>query len=400
MSAWLAAALSGPLLLLGALPVANRPGDDQVAPPAVRHAFHDLDLPAESPGSATFNDPFGSEAEQYALVRHIDAEIDGADRGATIRLAAYSFAMPSTAQALLRAHRRGVGVRVVVDDRSTTWKSVRNLVAELGTDPVRRSFVRVCRSSCRGTAGNQHAKFVTISRTGRATDVVMVGSMNFTAYAAARQWQDLYTVAEDADLYSQVVRLFARMSRDEPQDTLELRTAGEGLVVDVAPRAPDARDPVVGRLRSVECRGATGGTGSDGRTVVRISMHAWNGERGIGLARQVAALAGQGCNVRVLAGVGFGRQVTRILEDGGVGYRASDRDGVHTHEKLMFVSGHVGGRTDAGYVWTGSHNWSDRSLRNDEVTLRVAGQRAVTAYQQNFKRIWDVAGGGRPGHAG
>ena len=45
-------------------------------------------------------------------------------------------------------------------------------------------------------------------------------------------------------------------------------------------------------------------------------MHAWNGERGIGLARQVAALAGAGCNVRVLAGVGFGPQVTRILRTG------------------------------------------------------------------------------------
>ena len=84
----------------------------------------------------------------------------------------------------------------------------------------------------------------------------------------------------------------------------------------------------------------------------------------------------------------------RILQDGGVGYRDSARDGVHTHEKLMFVSGHVGDRTDASFVWTGSHNWSDRSLRNDEVTLRVAGQRAVTAYQENFKRIWDVAGRG------
>ena len=63
MPAWLAAALSGPVLLLGALPVANHPGDDQATPPAVRHAFDDLDLPAESPGSALFNDPFGSEAD-------------------------------------------------------------------------------------------------------------------------------------------------------------------------------------------------------------------------------------------------------------------------------------------------------------------------------------------------
>ena len=169
MLAWLVAALSGPVLLLGALPAANHPGDEQGTPAAVRHAFDDLDLPAESPGSALFNDPFGSEAEQYALIRHIDARIDGADRGATVRLAAYSFAMPSTAQALLRAHRRGVHVQVVVDDRSTTWKSVRNLQGRLGTDPGRRSFVQVCQSSCRGTTGNQHAKFVTISRAAAPT---------------------------------------------------------------------------------------------------------------------------------------------------------------------------------------------------------------------------------------
>ena len=40
-------------------------------------------------------------------------------------------------------------------------------------------------------------------------------------------------------------------------------------------------------------------------------------------------------------------------------------------------------------MWTGSHNWTDRSLRNDEVTLRVRGDGGpVTAYQENFKRIW------------
>jgi phosphatidylserine/phosphatidylglycerophosphate/cardiolipin synthase-like enzyme len=43
-------------------------------------------------------------------------------------------------------------------------------------------------------------------------------------------------------------------------------------------------------------------------------------------------------------------------------------------------------------VWTGSHNFSDRSLRNDEVTLRVAGARQVAAYRANFGRIWAVAG--------
>ncbi len=387
----LAAALSGPALLLGGLPFASHPRDERPAPPVVVPAAPD---PAASPGLPLFNNPFGTRYRKYALIRHIDSEIDRAEAGATVRLAAYSFAMPSTAQALLRAHNRGVAVQVVVDGHSGRWRSVQNLRRSLGTDTAADSFVQACRRSCRGTTGNQHAKFVTISRSGASDDVVMVGSMNFTSYAASKQWQDLYTVSGDAHLYDQLTRVFALMARDEPQLRLQLPRADHTFVADVAPLAGAGGDPLARRLGRVACRGATGGTGSHGRTVVRISMHAWNGDRGIALARQVARLARRGCDVRVLAGIGFGPQVTRILTTGGVGYRDSGRAGRHTHEKLMLVSGHFAGRRNASYVWTGSHNWSDRSLRNDEVTLRVASPRAVAAYRTNFARIWRVAGRG------
>ena len=221
--------------------------------------------------------------------------------------------MPSTAQALIRAHRRGVGVQVVVDGHSGRWRSVRNLRSVLGTDTPTDSFVVACRRSCRGTSGNQHAKFVTISRTGGSDDVVMVGSMNFTSYAASKQWQDLYTVAGDAGLYDQLTRVFTLMARDEPQPRLELPQAERPFAADVAPLTGAGGDPIARRLGRVACRGATGGTGTHGRTVVRISMHAWNGARGIALARKVARLDRRGCDVRVLAGIGFGPQVTRIL---------------------------------------------------------------------------------------
>jgi phosphatidylserine/phosphatidylglycerophosphate/cardiolipin synthase-like enzyme len=384
---WLAAVLSGALVLLGATPGA--PGDAPTQPPVVAPTRPDA---AGSPGGPLFNDPFGTEAQRYALVRHIEATIDAAPPGATIRLAAYSLAMPSTARSLLRAHRRGVAVRVVVDDHSGGWRSVRALRAGLGTDPEADSFVQVCQRSCRGRGGNQHAKFVTVSRSGGASDVLMVGSMNFTSYAASRQWQDLYTVSGDRDVYDQFVRVFDEMALDRPQPPLALPETSEGFHADVSPVPVAGGDPLLQRLARVRCRGATGRTGVHGRTMVRISMHAWNGGRGLRLARRVARLAEQGCDVRVLAGIGFGPRVTALLRDGGVRYRDSGRDGRHTHEKLMFVSGHVGRNTAASYVWTGSHNWSDRSLRNDEVILRVSGRRQVTAYLANFNRIWRVAG--------
>src|SRR6476619_4091213 len=198
-------------------------------------AREDPSTPVTSPGHVLFNDPLGPEERQYALIRHIDARIDHARPGATVRLAAYSFAMPSTAQALLRAYRRGVVVKLVVDRHSAAWGSVQRLRSVLGTDTRKRSFVRLCDRSCRGTAGVQHAKFVTISSTRHARHLVMVGSMNFTEHAAREQWQDLYTVQGDAGVYRQLGRVFRRMVRDEPQPALALRGPGEGFRTEVSP---------------------------------------------------------------------------------------------------------------------------------------------------------------------
>ncbi len=342
--------------------------------------------PVISPGHVLFNDPLGPEERQYALIRHIDARIDHARPGATVRLAAYSFAMPSTAQALLRAHRRGVVVKLVVDRHSAAWGSVRRLSSVLGTDTGKRSFVRLCDRSCRGTAGVQHAKFVTISSTRHARHLVMVGSMNFTAHAAREQWQDLYSVDGDERVYRQLVRVFRRMVPDRPQPSLGLHGPGAGFRTEVSPVVTG--DPVMHRLGYVACRGAAGGTGFHRRTVLRVAMHAWNGERGLALARKVAGLEEQGCNVRVLAGVGVGPRVLGTLERAGVGVRRTGGDSRATHQKLMFVSGHFGDDRAASYAWTGSHNWTDRSLRNDEVTLRIAGARQVEAYRRAFLHVW------------
>jgi phosphatidylserine/phosphatidylglycerophosphate/cardiolipin synthase-like enzyme len=54
----------------------------------------------------------------------------------------------------------------------------------------------------------------------------------------------------------------------------------------------------------------------------------------------------------------------------------------------------LGRQIDANYVWTGSHNWSDRSLRNDEIMFRVAGRHLVQDYLANFRQMWRAAGGG------
>lgn len=361
------------------------------APPAVTSAVATADIAPETGGQVHFNDPTGRPARQFALVRRIDDAIGSARPGATVRLAAYSLAMPSTARALVEAHREGAAVQVVVDGHTRRWGAVRTLVRELGTATGADSFVKLCRRSCRGHRGVQHIKFVSVSDSSRGPGLVLVGSLNLTRYSSKRQWNDLYSVTDTA-VHDQLATVFGQLVEDRPRGRLSLPRTRAGFATDVSPhpRAAGRRDPLVQRLRAVRCRGAAVTAGRGGRTVVRIAMHAWNGDRGIDLARHVVRLGRQGCDVRVLYGKGTGRVVKRMLRE-TPHVRARDsgaRTGRRVHHKMMLVSGAHGGRPDANYVWTGSHNWSDASLRNDELMLRVGGRDLVDAYLANFRRIW------------
>jgi phosphatidylserine/phosphatidylglycerophosphate/cardiolipin synthase-like enzyme len=122
-----------------------------------------------------------------------------------------------------------------------------------------------------------------------------------------------------------------------------------------------------------------------------VAMHAWNGDRGINLARRVARLHRRGCDVKVLYGVGMGRAVATVLRTSGVPVRDSNNGGRRVHHKVMILSGVLGEQIDANYVWTGSHNWSDRSLRNDEIMFRIAGRHLVQDYLANFRTMWRAA---------
>ncbi|MGN6129209.1 MAG: phospholipase D-like domain-containing protein [Nocardioidaceae bacterium] len=385
----LATALAGPALLVGLVyPGWGGAPTDRLLPDAGVASVP----PAPSPDSSVaFNDPAGPPAQQYSLITRVDRAVDAAWPGSTIRVAEYSFAMPRTSAALGAAYRRGVNVQVVVDDHSAPWRSVRRLSAVLGTDTTSTSFVKVCRASCRGGRGNQHAKFLTLSGTGSSVDVLMVGSVNFTNFNARLQWNDLYTVRTDPLLYAQFNKLFALMVEDRRQPRLRLPDPGHGFGTEVSPMLHGG-DPIAERLHKVRCSGAAPGAGRHGRTVVRVAMHAWNGDRGLRLAREVARLQRHGCDVRVLYGVGMGGRVADVLRAAGVPMRDSARDGRRVHEKVMVLSGVLGRDRHANYVWTGSHNWSDRSLRNDEVILRVPGRSVVASYLRNFRRMWDFAG--------
>ena len=349
---------------------------------------------------AIFNRPVGTVAEQRAIFTHVNKSIDATPPGATIRFAVYSFAEKATATRLINAHKRGVNVQLIFNAH-TIYEQERRLQAALGKNRQRRSFAIFCENSCRGTTGQMHQKVFLFSQAGKAENVVMVGSNNMTRNNAVNQWSDIYTVVGDPALYFTYSGVFEQMKADRPQTTpfISARVNGYEPEFYPYPRVSQVKDPLYQALSGITCLGAADGYGvetgkdSDGdgapdrATVLRIAQHAWNGDRGRYLAEKVAALKNEGCDVRVLYGVGIGRVVKNTLARADVPV-SGGRTKKKTHQKLMFVSGMFEGNPASALVWNGSHNWSDGALRRDDVVLRVDGLDAYNQYKANFEDIW------------
>ncbi len=129
-------------------------------------------------------------------------------------------------------------------------------------------------------------------------------------------------------------------------------------------------------------------------------MYGWRGARGADLARRVAALRGQGCRVQALVSAA-GPDVVEILLAAGVRVRSASLDvdgnvatGFETsgwehfvHEKWMTVDGTWDGSATRA-VWTGSENWSDVSLLNDELVVMIPRAPIHDAYVAHFDSVW------------
>ena len=344
---------------------------------------------------AVFNRPVGTKYQQYAIFRHVNQTIDSAPPGSTIRMAVYSFAQASTADKLVKAYKRGVKVQMIFNDHKRYGPEER-LVRVLGSKTSKSSFAKFCDHSCRGVKGNMHLKVFLFSKAGSAENIVMVGSNNMTRNNAVNQWSDIYTVVGDPALYWTYAGVFDQMRQDRVQTNQFIDARINSFESEFYPNpavvTPET-DPIWQSLNQIQCLGAAPGFGTpavnpdgtpvlnaDGTqalaSIVRLSHHAWNGDRGIWLARKVAELKRAHCDVRIVYGIGIGGAVKAILTNNGVPMSFGARSGVYA------------GKPSSQIVWNGSHNWSDGALKRDDAVLRVDSQQAFAQYNANFEDMW------------
>lgn len=354
------------------------------------------------PTGVKTNSPVGSTRNKWAINRHIKRTIDSVPRRQSIRVASWNIRSNSLTTALVDAHRRGVSVRIIVDrgnaNPDNPNRSVDRLQRALSgygnkRRPAQlRSGVRRCVRSCRGPSGIAHSKFFLFSQAGRARAVVINGSYNATDVAATHQWNDVFTTRGRTGIYREFLTVFNQMYADRPVGQ-GYRTKGFGNIDTlIYPWTGNGTngDPTMRELNRISCRGARN-TGN-GRTVVKIAMTSWHGQRGVRIARKVRSLYDAGCTVKIIYAV-MGNEVLRLMRNGRRGpipfrqiVRDPDGDGVYDkylHSKVMTVRGRYGSNRKAWVTINGSLNWTPAALASDEAVMRIRSRGIVLRYNEH-----------------
>lgn len=374
------------------------------------------------PPGVKLNNPLGSTANKLKIRNHIVRSIYSVPKGRRIRIMSWNIRSHQIAKALVKAHRRGVTVQVIIDSINT-HASKPDPNNPIPADPTRnedwfwmkrefkrannrpggyRSWARVCKASCRSRGGLPHVKMVLFDRVHKRKDVVMYSSGNLTNAASTIQWNDIYTVNGNKRLFKFANKVFNEMSHDRAVgQPWRVGSFGGRIRFGFFPwrGKGTAGDPVVRALNPVKCRSAGKGVGDGkGRTVIRIAQTSLAGSRGERIARKLKGLWNKGCHIQMVYALITPKIKGILRSKGGRGPMpikqiAQDRDGDfvydrYLHHKAMTISGHWGSNRRADYTWNGSANWQNYTLASDEIFTRLKGPGVRRTYNKFLKRLF------------
>ncbi len=388
------------LLLVGALlvaPAADRPDGESSSPSASGEvSADDLELavnrnwrPRRGP---LFSSATGNRPTKYRIYNQIRRGINHSRRGSNIHIASWNVASKAIVNDLLRAQRRNVRVRLVMDSRNARdpynqhFFRLRQKLAQYNRSHNlpghRRSAAKLCQRSCRGTKGHAHAKVFMFSHTGAARRVVMQSSMNATVAGAVNQWNDMWTWTGNRKVWNFSTTTFRQMWRDRPVRPPFRRMSHKGVHFYFTPFGNLKRDLAFRVLKQVRCKGAR--NTPNGRTIVRVAPDAMRHAHGRRYARQFARMQRQGCNIRIGYTV-LGIDVKRILDRNNVPLRhlVVDRNGdkvfdKYFHMKAYAIRGRIGNNRRGYAMMNGSANMSRTAAISDENIMILRQKPGIT----------------------
>ncbi len=290
------------------------------------------------------------------IVQLIDAATE------RVHVAQFTFSVREIEAALLRAHERGLDVRLAINAaQAERADNVSNRLKNAGV-PVK--FVQG--QSNGSYAGLQHAKFMLVDG-----KTLLTGSNNWSSTGTTINNENttIVTGETDDDLIGAFACHFEKMWTDAPGevgacnvDNLVAFTPGSAAI----------------RMLKDGLRGAT--------TSVDVLMHHLLFSD---LQKELAKVAERGVRVRLVINAADREEVrgggwNRMLE-AGVQLRFKRTNGEAyqiMHHKLAIVDGRV--------LYSGSGNWSGSAFFNNyENYVRYTNPGVVGAYREGFERLWD-----------
>lgn len=396
------------LVAAGVLPAAAQtddPAPDSSASPSSSPQPSQSPLPDPVPAVyPVFNYPTPGNPDP-AINSELTRLLDEVPAGAQVSAALYVVA-PNyhVVDALIAAHQRGAGVRVVLaggEPGSPSVDTYAKLAPALGTDPAAPSFVVQCPTACISKLPDSinHNKFVAMSQTATLTDVVFQSTANVRSDGSGdAAWNAATVNSGGPGLYQSYLTYFGNLAAQA--------TVPDNNYYAVQPPATtavwtpyyypqtDGFDSVSQTLTKVDCTLAP----------TRIDVMAAFFTR-LKVRNRLNEMAAAGCTVRVIARTD---SITREFCDSlqpPIAVRISDKPGadkVGIHGKYITISGGFDGRADHELVWMGSENLTRNALtQNDETFLLIDQPQLHARFTDNFNRIWDTpsltAGCGRAG---
>ena len=206
---------------------------------------------------------------------------------------------------------------MLLNDHQDT-KAMKMVRGYLGTNVKKKDFIYKCHSGCRTDNRKRllHTKFYTFTKTGGSKWALFFGSANMTMNAARHQWNDLYLMDGDKELFKQYVALFDDMKKDYEKQQPPFPTfcgiPANGVTCDDAvdfgttvtfPKLVGPKnDPIVQILNRVQCI-TTAADGRRVRTRLAVNMHTIRGHRGNYLADAYRRKFAEGCQARFSFGL-------------------------------------------------------------------------------------------------
>lgn len=378
------------LVLVAAMLISGVPGAADAGSRHTRQTTRATATPYVVKPGITFNDPYGA---QFPTRNKLLGAINHTHKGAEIHIMTWSFYDGAITDALIRAHRRGATVQLIMSKGlsgdAAAGGNFRKLKRGISDNTGRtwryRSWARTCSRACRMDGGYaMHSKWVTFSHSGASKEIVMEGSANLNIRAAVDQWNDWVTRVGDSRAYDTYQRVFDQAKKGGNFSPITVQDRNVKLWF--SPRQDNLQYNL---LRQTQCHDTPL---HNGTTFIRVAAAVVRGTYGEAIARQLKRLKSQGCNIMMTYTI-LSPNVHDLLTTIRLRHLVYDNngDGVfdqYLHMKAMVIVGHVGTDRSARLVYEGSANWSNPMKASDEQGMVIDSKGIANRYSKWLTQLF------------